>query len=181
MSTDEIKGRNLITAGRFPSDWMEYWTRVHTDGNVRTFADEEYGNYLIMNGNSAVIQTVNTAPLTTAQMINAQYRLSFLYENLGGGSNSKVVVKPSEGNVDSIDLSGKLPVHPEADWNPFTPYNLTVVAEDKNLAFELHGSDSGGSDGLRITDLDVQLHLTPLTLSKLEVDDRVYPTFLAGN
>ncbi|RON02005.1 hypothetical protein BK659_26210 [Pseudomonas brassicacearum] len=176
MSTDEIKGRNLITAGRFPSDWTEYWPRLLTGGNARTFADDYYGYYLIMNGNAAVIQTVNTAPLTTAQMINAQYRLSFQYQNFGGGSNSKVVVRPSTGREDPIDLSGKLPVHPEADWNPFTPYDLTVVAEDENLAFELHGSDMADANGLRITDFDVQLHLTPLTLSKLEVDDRVYST-----
>ena len=180
MSTDEIKGRNLIIEGEFPPTWKAHWEHFNGTGNARNFYDGQK-TYLMMNGYAAVIQTVNTALLTTAQMINAQYRLSFQYENLGGGSNSKVVVKPSEGNVDSIDLSGKLPVHPEADWNPFTPYNLTVVAEDKNLAFELHGSALGGSVGLRITDFDVQLHLTPLTLSKLEVDDRVYPTFLAGN
>ncbi|MGF6087702.1 hypothetical protein [Pseudomonas sp. 18173] len=174
MSNDEIRGRNLIADGRFSSDWKEHWTHFNGKGIARTFADPEYGFYLMINGEAAVTQTFDTAPLTTAQLANAWYRLSFQYENYGEGANSKVVVRSGTGVADSIDLSGKIPDQPLAEWNPFEPYGLTVVAADNDMTFELHGSSLGGSNGLRMTDLDVQLHLAPLELAWAKVDDRTY-------
>ncbi|TVT79431.1 hypothetical protein [Pseudomonas sp. H3(2019)] len=174
MSEDEIRGRNLITDGRFSSNWKEYWTHFNGNGIARTFADPAYGYYLMMNGEAAVTQTFDTAPLTTAQLTKAWYRLSFQYENYGDGANSKVLLRSGTGKEDPIDLSGKLPDKPLADWNFYEPYTLTVVQDDKDITVELHGSDLGGSSGLRMTDLDIQLHLAPLTLRKIQVDERTY-------
>ncbi|UWF52168.1 hypothetical protein NYP20_14865 [Pseudomonas sp. N3-W] len=174
MSEDEIQGRNLITDNRFSPNWKEHWTLFNGKGIARPFTDPTYDYYLMMNGEAAVTQTFDTAPLTTAQLTNAWYRLSFQYENYGDGANAKVVVRPSTGKDDLIDLSGRIPDKPQADWNFYAPYPLTLVADDKDITVELHGSDLGGSSGLRITDLNVQLHLAPLTLSKLQVDDRTY-------
>jgi hypothetical protein len=174
MSNNEIRGRNLIVDGRFSSEWREHWTHFNGKGAVRTFTDPDYDNYLIMNGEAAVTQTFDTAPLTTAQLAKAWYRLSFQYENYGDGSNSKVIVRSGTGVEDPIDLSGKIPDRPLAEWNPFEPYQLTVVAADKDMTVELHGSSLSGSSGLRMTDLDVQLHLAPLELAWAKVDDRTY-------
>lgn len=174
MNEDEIRGRNLILDGRFSSDWRENWTHFNGKGAAKTFADPAYGYYLMMNGEAAVKQTFETAPLTTAQLTKAWYRLSFQYENYGDGGNSKVIVRTGTGVEDPIDLSGKIPEQPQAEWNPFEPYPLTVVAADKHMDIEPHGSSLGGSSGLRITDIDVQLHLAPLELACLEVDERIY-------
>jgi hypothetical protein len=174
MSDDEIRGRNLIVDGRFSSDWKDHWRHFNDKGIARTFTDPDYDNYLMMNGEAAVTQTFDTAPLTTPQLAKAWYRLSFQYENYGDGSNSKVIVRSGTGVEDPIDLSGKFPDRPQAEWNPFAPYPLTVVAADNDMAVELHGSSLGGSSGLRMTNLDVQLHLAPLQLAWAKVDDRTY-------
>lgn len=174
MNEDEIRGRNLIVDGRFSSDWTEHWTRVNEKGMARTFADPVYGFYLMMNEESAVKQTFDTAPLTAAQLTKACYKLSFQYENLGEGANSKVIVRPSSGVEDPIDLSGKFPEQPQADWNPFVPYQLTVEAADQHIDIEPHGSALEGSNGLRLTDFDVQLHLAPLVLKSVTLDERSY-------
>ncbi|MBV6825220.1 hypothetical protein [Pseudomonas sp. PD9R] len=174
MSNDEIRGRNLIIDGRFSSDWKDHWTHFNGKGIARPFVDPVYGFYLMMNGEAAVTQTFDTAVFTTAQLTNAWYRLKFQYENLGDGSNSKVIVRPSTGVEDAIDLSGKIPGRPQAEWNPFEPYEFKVVEADEDITVELHGSSLDGSNGLRITDLDVQLHLAPLVLDWVKVDDRTY-------
>ncbi|WP_460157669.1 hypothetical protein [Pseudomonas sp. S2_H10] len=174
MNEDEIRGRNLIVDGRFPSSWKEHWSHFNGKGLARTFSDPVYGFYLMMNGEAAVKQTFDTAPLTAAQLTKASYRLRFLYENYGDGANSKVIVRTSTGVEDPIDLSGKIPEHPQAEWNPFEPYQFTVVAADQDVDIELHGSALGGSSGLRITDIDVQLHLAPLELKSVTLDERSY-------
>jgi len=172
MSEEEIRGRNLIVDGRF-SDWRAHWERIGSQGYVAEFEDDEYDYYLMMNGEAAVRQTINTAPLTTAQLMNAWYGLSFQYENFGDGPNAKVIIRPATGEEDEIDLSGKIP-EPQADWNPYLGYEFAVVEADEHVTVELHGSSSGGASGLRITDLDVQLHLAPLRTRCVQVDDRVY-------
>jgi hypothetical protein len=174
MSNDDIRGRNLITDGRFSSDWTVHWPRLNSKGYARPFADPVYGFYLMMNGEAAVTQTFDTAVLTTAQLTKAWYRLSFQYENYGDGSNSKMIVRPATGVEIDIDLSGKIPDRPLAEWNHFEPFPLQVVEADNDITVELHGSSSTGSSGLRMTDVDVQLHLAPLELAWVKVDDRTY-------
>jgi hypothetical protein len=174
MNEDEIRGRNLIEDGRFPSTWKKHWNHFNGKGNPVTNNDPTYGQYLLLNEQAAVAQVVNTVLFSPAQMPNATYKLSFQYENYGNDANAKVAVITSNGVEDSIDLSGKAPAHPQADWSAFTPYAFAVVATDENLRFELHGSEGRESRGLRITDLNVQLHLAPLTLNRLQVDDRTY-------
>lgn len=174
MNEDEIRGRNLVVDGRFSSGWKEHWSHFNGKGIARTFSDPVYGFYLMMNGAAAVRQTFDTAPLTTAQLTKASYRLSFQYENYGDGANSKVIVRTSTGVDDEIDLSGKIPEQPQADWNPLEPYQFTVVEDDKHIVIEPHGSALGGSNGLRLTDFDVQLHLAPLVLKSVMLDERSY-------
>ena len=174
MSNDEIRGRNFILHGRFPSDWKTPWKQIGP-GNARTFADPDYGNYLMMNLKAIVAQTFDTAVFTDAQMEGATYRIAFQYENYGDGGNSKVLVKTGTGKQIPIDLSGQPPSKPLADWNPFESFAINdVVAADKTIDVELHGSDSSGSAGLRITDVDVQLHLVPLRLERIQLDGKVY-------
>ena len=174
MSDDEIRGRNFILHGRFPAGWNTPWKHNGT-GYARTYSDEVYGNYLMMNGSAIVTQAFNTAVFTDAQMEGATYRIAFQYENYGEGGNSKVIVKTEAGKQIPIDLSGKPPSKPLADWNPFESFAINdVVAADKTIDVELHGSDSGGSAGLRITDVDVQLHLVPLRLERIQLDGKVY-------
>ncbi|EJM37183.1 hypothetical protein PMI26_04984 [Pseudomonas sp. GM33] len=174
MNLDEIQGRNLIKDGRFSSNWKTHWTHFNGKGIARVNADPDYGFYLIMNGEAAVTQTFYTAPLTTAQLTNVEYRLSFQYENYNDGLNSKVIIKTTTGLQDEIDLSGKIPDQPQADWNPLDPYKFGVVEADMDVEVQLHGSSLLGSSGLRITDIDVQLHLAPLRTRCVQVDDRVY-------
>lgn len=174
MSDDEIRGRNFILHGRFSSGWNTPWKHNGT-GAARTFADPDYGNYLMMNGRAIVAQVFDTAVFTDAQMEGATYRIAFQYENLGEGGNSKTLIKTGTGKQIPIDLSGKPPSKPLADWNPFESFAINdVVAADKTIDVELHGSDLGGSQGLRITDVDVQLHLVPLQLERIQLDDKVY-------
>lgn len=175
MNEDEIPGRDLITDGRFPPDWKEHWTHFNGKGIARPYTDPDYGYYLLMNGEAAVSQTFKAAPFTPAQLEKARYRLSFQYENHGDGSNAKVVIKTSNGSEDTINLSGKIFDKPMADWNRYEPYTFTTVTStDKDITIELHGSNLTGVSGLRITDLNIQLHLDSLKLSKIQVDNRVY-------
>lgn len=175
MSDDEIRGRNFILHGRFPSGWDIPWKKKSVEGNARTYEDTEFGYYLMMNEKAIVTQVFDTAAFTDAQMEGATYRIAFQYENLGEGGNSKVNIKTGTGKQIPIDLSGVLPSKPLAEWNPYDSFAINdVVAADKTIDVELHGSDLGGSSGLRITDVDVQLHLVPLQLERIKLDDKVY-------
>lgn len=176
MSNDEIRGCNFVQHGRFPGGWETHWTH-DGQGNVRNFTDPEYGNYLMMNERAIVHQTFYTAVFTERQMEGATYKIAFQYENLGEGGNSKVIVRTAGGKDLPIDLSVKNPDQPLADWNHYSPNAFEiVVAADENITLELHGSDLSGSSGLRMTDVDVQLHLIPLQLKHIQLDDRVYQT-----
>ncbi|MBV7544984.1 hypothetical protein KW849_01505 [Pseudomonas sp. PDM26] len=174
MSDDEIRGRNFILHGRFSSGWNTPW-KHDGQGAARTFEDPDYGNYLMMNGKAIVAQAFDTAVFTDAQMEGATYRIAFQYENFGEGENSKVLVITGIGKQIPIDLSGKPPSKPLADWNPFESFAIDgVVAADKTIAVEMHGSASSGSSGLRMTDVDVQLHLVPLQLARINLDGKLY-------
>lgn len=173
MNEDEIPGLNFIKAGRFPSAWKDSWT--HAGGFARTLADPDYGYYLLMNDKAVVTQIFQTADFTAAQLEKAWYGLSFQYENYGDGSNSKVIIITGDGLEQPIDLSGKIPDKPMADWNYFPPYPLTnIIADYEIITIELHGSDLKESSGLRMTDVNIQLHIEPLKLSRLQVDEVPY-------
>lgn len=174
MSEDEIQGRNLIKDGRFPATWKSNW-RHDGVGNAVSFGDPVFGNYLTMNQKAGVSQSFNTAIFTEEQLKGANYRISFQYENYGEGDNAGVGIQTESGINDFIDLSGKKTRQPLADWNPYLPYEIKdVAAADKTIALHLKGSDSGGSSGLRMTDISVYLHLKPLKLKSLQVDERFY-------
>ena len=174
MTDEEIKGRNLVQRGRFPSDWKTFWTHDGV-GNAVVSTDPLYDYYLMMNRLAKVTQVIETPVFTPAQMTGVVFRIAFVYENYHDGGNSKVVLTTTSGKVTPIDLSGKIPEQPQADWNPF-PY-LTIegmTSADRDLTVDLHGSDLAGSSGLRITDIDVDVRLVPLVLEKIQLDDRVY-------
>ena len=173
MSEEEIRGRTLIVDGRF-SDWRAHWDRIGEKGYIAPYQDDDYGMYLMLQEEAAVRQTFKTAPLTGAQLTNAWYRLNFQYENYGDGPGSKVIIRPATGDEDTIDLSGIIPEQPQADWNPYLRHWFIVVEADEEVTVELHGTSKGDANGLRITDLDVQLHLAPLRTRRVQVDDRVY-------
>lgn len=176
MSDEEIRGRNFVLAGLFPSNWKTHWTH-NGEGAAVINTDPEYGHYLMMNGKAIVTQAFDTAVFTERQMEGATYRIAFQYENYGDKAGAKVVIKTGTGKEHSIDLSGKTPDRPLADWNPFPSYAMEdVVAADKNITLDLQGPVEKGSSGLRITDIDVQLHLVPLQLKHIQLDDRVYET-----
>ncbi|MEZ1315455.1 hypothetical protein QIW53_05505 [Pseudomonas fluorescens] len=174
MSEDEVKGRNLILRGRFPSDWKTSWTHDGV-GSVAIATDPGYGYYLMMNRLAKVTQVIDAPVFTAAQMTGVTYRIAFVYENWGDGANSKVVLTTGSGKVTPIDLSGKIPEQPDAEWNPYPYFTIKdMSAADRDLTVDLHGSDKSGSSALRITDIDVDVRLVPLVLEKIQLDDRVY-------
>jgi hypothetical protein len=174
MSEDEIQGRNLIKDGRFPATWKSNWAHDGV-GNAVPFGDPVFGSYLTMNRKAGVSQAFDTAIFTEEQLKGASYRISFQYENYGEGDNAGVEIETDSGIVDFIDLSGKKTRQPLADWNLYPSYGIRdVVAADEKIALKLQGSDLGGSSGLRMTDIRVDLHLVPLKLTGLKVDDRHY-------
>ena len=174
MSEDEIQGRNLIKDGRFPATWKSHWAHDGV-GNAVSFEDPFFGNYLTMNRKAGVSQAFETAIFTEEQLKGASYKISFQYENFGDGDNAGVEIKTVSGENDFIDLSGKKTRQPLADWNLYPSYGIRdVVAADENIALKLQGSDLGGSSGLRMTGIRVDLHLVPLKLTGLKVDDRHY-------
>lgn len=174
MSEDEIQGRNLVKDGRFPTTWRSHWTHDGV-GQAVTRVDSDYGNYLMMNQKAGVSQAFDTATYTEEQLTGASYRISFQYENYGAGGNAGVEIENDSGKRDFIDLSGKKTRQPLADWNHYPSYGIKdVEAADKKITLRLQGSDLGGSSGLRITDIRMDLHLVPLKLSKLDVDGRSY-------
>ena len=174
MSEDEIQGRNLVKDGRFPTGWDSNWTPDGV-GQAVTREDSDYGSYLMMNRTARVSQVFDTAIFTEDQLKGANYRISFQYENYGEGANAGVEIENGSGKKDFIDLSGKRTKQPLADWNHYPSYGIKeVVVADENITLRLRGPDSGGSTGLRITDIRVDLDLVPLKLSKLDVDGRSY-------
>ncbi|MEB0224536.1 hypothetical protein [Pseudomonas sp. 10S4] len=178
MNEDEIRGRNLITDGRFSDNWSKNWPRLNNDGFVATYGDPGYGQYLALVIKATVGQTFETVNLTARQFEGATYKINFVYENYLSGAGSKVILKTSSGTVDEIDLSGrKVSEDTLADWNEFYDYPIAkAVADDRTISVELLGpSEQSESRALRITDIDVQLHLVPLKLASLQVDDRSYP------
>ncbi len=174
MSEDEIRGRNLIVRGDFSDGWDDVWERVGEQGHVGRYEETGIGYYVMMNQSSVIKQTFDTARLSSAQLTQAQYRLSFKYENSGDGTNSKVIIRTASGVVDPIDLSGKPPEQPQAAWNNFEPYPFDVVEDDRSIDIEPHGSALGGGAGLRLKGFDVQLHLPPLVLKSVTLDERSY-------
>jgi hypothetical protein len=178
MNEDEIRGRNLITDGRFSESWKDYWPRLNNDGFVATYVDPDYGQYLALVMKATVGQTFETVILTARQFEGATYKINFVYENYLAGVGSKVILKTSSGTVDDIDLSGrKVSEETLAAWNEFYDYPIAkAVADDRAISVELLGpSEVSETKVLRITDIDVQLHLVPLKLANLQVDDRSYP------
>jgi hypothetical protein len=179
MSEDEVKGRNLIAYGRFSPGWNDdeddhAWKHDGV-GEVGTFTDPEFGYFLMMNKLATVTQRVEAPVFTAAQMAGVTWRIAFMYENFGNGGNSKVVLRTTSGKQTPIDLSGKPPEQPQADWAHFAYFDIKeMTAADTDLTVALHGSDSIGSSGLRITDIDVDVRLVPLVLEKIQLDDRVY-------
>lgn len=174
MSEDEIQGRNLVIDGRFSETWKSNWEHDGV-GNAVPFRDDVYGNYLTMNQKAGVSQSFDTAIFTEEQLKGASYRISFQYENYGEGDNAGVEIKTASGKNDFIDLSGKKTRQPLADWNLYPSYEIKeVVAADENIALKLQGSDLGGSSGLRMTDIRVDLHLVPLKLKSIQLDGRHY-------
>jgi hypothetical protein len=174
MSEDEIQGRNLVKDGKFPASWKSNW-KHDSVGNAVVFGDPVFGSYLTMNLNAGVSQSFDTATFTEEQLKGASYKISFQYENFNDGNNAGVRITTGSGIDDFIDLSGKKTRQPLADWNLYPSYGIRdVVAADKNIALKLQGSDLGGSSGLRMTDIRVDLHLDPLKLISLKVDERFY-------
>ena len=175
MSDEEIRGRNFVLEGQFSPDWDKYWT--HNGTGFAVTNEDDQGPYLLMNQKAMVSQLFDTVVFTERQMAGATYRIAFRYENYGEGPGAGVVIRTSSGKAQPIDLSGRIPEKPLADWNPFPSYAIDdVVAADTDITLELQGPDIGGSSGLRITDIDVQLHLVPLQLTRIQLDDRVYET-----
>ncbi|KAL0630322.1 hypothetical protein Q9L58_010830 [Maublancomyces gigas] len=177
MNEDEIPGRNLITDGRFSDRWRDHWKRLNSDGDVSTFTDPDYGQYLALAMKALVGQTFNTADLTEQQLTGATYKINFVYENYGSGAGSTVYLKTSGGAVEPINLSGlKASEETLADWNTYYDHSFAkVVANDSNISVELLGpAETSDTKQLRITDINVQLHFVPLKLARLQVDERLY-------
>lgn len=174
MSEDEIQGRNLVKDGRFPASWESNWTHDGV-GNVVTREDDVYGRYIMMNQTARVSQVLDTARFTEEQLKGASYRISFQYENYNDGANAGVEIEIGSGKKDFIDLSGQKTRQPLADWNHYPFYGIKdVVVADENITLRLRGSALGGSSGLRMTDIRVDLHLVPLEVKGIKLDGRYY-------
>ncbi len=172
MSDELIQGRNLIRHGRFPAEWKDAWT-PNGVGNARPNTDAVYGAYLMMNALAEVTQVIPLPTFTEAQMEGVILRTRFMYENYNEGPGAGVLFKTSAGVEFSIDLSGKK--NPFAEWNEYVWANLPgVTAADTNLEMTLKAPDIGGSGGLRITDVEVDLLLVPLRLETIQLDGRIY-------
>ncbi|WP_223529095.1 hypothetical protein [Pseudomonas sp. GL-R-19] len=174
MNDDDIKGRNLILRGKFPSDWRSSWTHDNV-GNAVIQNDDIVGNYLAMNNLAKVEQKIDTVTFSESQMTGVAYRIAFMYENYQDGENSKVVVITSKGKEFPIDLSGKTASQPLADWNRYDLNELDVFeAEDTDFTVQLHGSSKTGGAALRMVNVEVDVKLIPLALKTIQLDDRVY-------
>jgi len=174
MSNEEIQGRNLISHGRFSAGWDTHW-KHNGQGAARTFTDPAYGNYLMMNRLAEVVQVVALPVFTQEQMQGVKHRIGLAYENHGDGPDSKIVVTTSSGKEFTIDLSGKPPGGTLADWNLYPLKELDVVEQtDLDVSVKLCGPNLGGSSGLRISDVVVDVRLAPLVLTNIQLDDRVY-------
>ena len=174
MSEIEIQGRNLVKDGSFPATWKTHWKHDGV-GGVSVSGDPVFGNYLTMNRNAGVSQSFDSATFTEEQLKGASYRISFQYENYNDGNNAGVEIETASGKNDFIDLSGKKTRQPLADWNPYPSYGIKDVdTVDKTIALRLKGSHLGGSSGLRITNIRVDVHLVQLKLKRIKLDDRYY-------
>ncbi|MDQ3200921.1 MAG: hypothetical protein M3Q94_01935 [Pseudomonadota bacterium] len=180
MSDEEIEGRNFVLEGNFSPDWKTHWT--HNEKGTVAINQDALGSYLLMNQKAMVTQLFDTTVFTERQMEGATYKIAFRYENLGGGADAGVLIRTSTGKEHWINLSGITPEMPLANWNDYPSYSIdSVVADDKNITLELQAPDVTGSSGLCITDIEVQLHLVPLQLKSIQIDDRVYETSTSIN
>ena len=172
MSDELIQGRNLLLHGRFPAQWKDVWT-PNGVGNARLVDDAVYGAYLMTNGLSEVTQVIPLPTFTNAQMEGVTARTRFVYENYNEGRGAGVLFTTSAGVEFPIDLSGKKNLF--AEWNEYVWANIPgVTAADTNLEVTIKAPDISGSGGLRITDIGVDLMLSPLQLKNLQLDGRVY-------
>ncbi len=183
MNEYEIEGRNLVLFGTFSTGWDDEWEHFNSLGTTQPLNDGAL-TFLRLNGFAAIRQTFDTADFTAEQLKSALYRLSFKYDNNGDGLNSRLVIIPSTGKEQPIDLSGKKSVadstglvleeEPLADWKPYLNEPVEVLLADKNITLQVHGSDKVGVAGLFVTSINAQLHLAPLKLIRIQIDERTY-------
>lgn len=167
MNNNENKGRNLLKSPRFDSQWNAFWKQTGP-GGVRVFEDPEFERYLMMNDRAIVEQEVKLPVFTEEQFKSVNLRIGFFYDNNGGGTNSKVIVKTSKGKEFRIDLSG---IPPAADWNPYPLDKIVGLdADDTGLTVALHGSAKTGSTGLRWTDGDIDVLLPAFAPKSISVE-----------
>lgn len=176
MYADKIRGRNLVKSGRFPPRWSnEDWKRIVQEGGEGWHESAYYDYFLILNGRRAYSQSINIPCFTVPQFAQVKYLLGFQYENLGEGPEAKVVLKPSNGAEDPIDLSGKKKgIFDDEEWRPYEKHTVKLLQADTSIDLQIHGPTSGGSSGLRTTDFDLQIDLPELKLKGLTLDKREY-------
>jgi hypothetical protein len=174
MSGDSIRGRNLVKSGRFPDKWEDHWKRRGTQGGKLWQTDPIYGHYLFLNGQAVYVQSIAAASFTEDQFPQVEYRFGFRYENLGGGLNARVVLKPTNAEEDSIELSGVEDAETLAEWRSFLDHPTRVLQGDKTIDIEIHGSDSTDGAGFRTTDFELQILLPELVVAGLKLDGREY-------
>jgi hypothetical protein len=174
MSEDSIRGRNLVESGRFPDGWEEHWKRRGTQGGKVWQTDPMFGHFLLLNGRAVYVQSIATPSFSEAQFDKVEYRVGCQYENWGEGGAAKIVLKPANGEEDTIDLSGIKGAETLAEWRPYLEHPTKVLQTDETIDIEIHGSDKTGSAGLRTTDFDIQVHLPALELTKLKLDNTLY-------
>lgn len=171
MNDEKIPGRNLMAYPNFDPGWPESWTHDGV-GAVKEFLDDVFRYYMLLNQNAQLAQLVTTPVFTEAQWLGVTYLLAFQYENAGNGKGAKVVLKTGEGKETAIDLSG---ISQKANWNYYEPLPLDqMAAADRSLTVTVHGSDRGGSAGLRITEIIVDVELVALEVKQIQVDEKVY-------
>ncbi|MHC8291009.1 hypothetical protein ACYZUD_30220 [Pseudomonas sp. XS1P51] len=173
MKTEKKRGRNLVLSGRFPDKWGSHWTRIGEQGNWGRYEDLDYGFYLRLNGQAAYSQSVDTVSFTQPQLEQVEYKVSFRYENAGNFPEAKVILKASTEH--EILLSTKKRSDSLASWRDYLDDVFTVVLADSDIGLQIHGATGGGSSGLLTTDFDIQIHLPPLKLKSLKLDQREYP------
>lgn len=174
MSGDSIRGRNLVESGRFPDRWEDHWKRRGNQGGKLWQTDLMYGHFLLLNGQAVYMQSIVAPSFSEAQFDKVEYQVGFQFENWGGGGAAKVVLKPENGEEDSIDLSGVKDAETLAEWRPYLDHPTKVLQSDRTIDIEIHGSDKTGSAGLRTTDFNIQIHLPSLELTGLKLDSVVY-------
>ena len=180
MSSDElIEGRNLIEHGDFSGDWRTVWT---VSGNPLVREDSATGKtYLYMVKGATIAYTF---PLPVRPDIDAVYWFSFAYEVVGNkpsqvrltAGGGKVLFEESflsRKSTADADMSDNQPL---ADFRPYEPFAIQgLERSETEVVLLVTSADGGQLDGINVTDFKIDLHLVPLELRELWLDDRSIP------